>query len=461
MTIRGGGGPRDPRTQPQPMDDEPWVGEDWPDREGRWAASPHRNGRRGGGGGLGIGGFLRFMLFTLVMAAIVLVGLLTVLRPVVAGAIVDWAYDNQGALRVPFVADIVREHLGPELTDRASADATEVEFEIVAGDTSQTLATRLSAEGLIKSERAFLFEATRRELTPKLQAGNYHIARNLTPDEVVTALVENRIVITVVSVNFREGLRLEQITAKLQTLEPPVTIDAQEFYDIVKKPPAELLADYPWLTEQAGLPEGASLEGFLAPATYDVVAATTAEDLVRQMLDAFYRQVGPDRMVVPASRGMTFYEILALAAIVEKEAVLDDERWLIAGVYQNRLDGGNRTRLLEADPTVLYAIDTVKLGEMPFDDWQTFAFWNPAGVPLAGVELPEALAGYNTYKVRGLPPGPICTPSVASIDASLQPDTTDNFLFFLAIPGSDPPGAHDFSKTIEEHNEKKREYGYT
>jgi UPF0755 protein len=458
MTLRGGGRPRDPRTEARPLDDESWVDEDWRSRDARWAANPPRNGRRGDGGGLGIGGFLKFLVFTLVMAAVVLVGLLTVLRPVVAGVIVDWAYDNQGALRIPFVADIVRERLGPELTDKASGDTTEVEFEIVTGDTPKTLATRLKSEGLIRSERAFLFEATWRELTPKLQAGHYRIARNLTPDEVVTALVENRIVITVVSVNFREGLRLEQITAKIQTLEAPVTIDAQEFYDIVRKPPAALLADYAWLTEQAGLPEGASLEGFLAPATYDIVAETTAEDLVRQMLDAFYRQVGPDRMVVPATRGMTFYQVLTLASIVEREAVLDDERWLIAGVYQYRLDGGLRTRLLEADPTVLYAIDTLKLAEIPFENWQTFFFWNTAGVPLNEVELPEALAGYNTYKVRGLPPGPICTPSVASIDAALQPDTTAKFLFFVAIPNSDPKGAHDFSKTLEEHEEKVRKY---
>jgi len=277
----------------------------------------------------------------------------------------------------------------------------------------------------------------------------------------VTALVDNRIVITVVPVNFREGLRLEQITAKLETLEPPLTIDPQEFYDIVKNPPATLLADYPWLKEQAGLPDGASLEGFLAPATYDLVAESTAEDLVRQMLDAFEKQVGVERMTVPESRGLTFYQVLTLGSIVEKEAVLDDERWLIAGVYQYRLDGGLRTRLLEADPTVLYAIDTLKLDGMPFIDWKTFAFWNPAGVPLAEVELPEALAGYNTYRVRGLPPGPICTPSLASIEAALEPDTSDKFLFFLAIPDSDPPGAHDFSKTLAEHNEKKKKYGYT
>jgi UPF0755 protein len=457
MTIRGGGRPRDPRTQ-VPYDDDAYADASWAPGDPRWAPSQVRTARQGGGG---IGGFLKFLLFTLIMATVVLVALLTVLRPLVAGSIVDWAYDNPGALRVPFVADIVREHLGADLTDQASGDPTEVDFEIIVGDTPQTLAGRLKAEGLIKNERAFIFEATQAELAPKLQAGNYHIARNLTPAEMVTALVENRIVITVVPVNFREGLRLEQITAKLQTLEAPLTIDPQEFYDLVKTPPAELLADYPWLKEQAGLPEGASLEGFLAPATYDLVAESTAEDLVRQMLDAFEKQVGVERMTVSEARGLTFYQVLTLGSIVEKEAVLDDERWLIAGVYQNRLDGGNRTRLLEADPTVLYAIDRVKLDEMAFTDWQTFAFWNPAGVPLADVELPEALAGYNTYRIPGLPPGPICTPSLASIEAALEPDTTDGFLFFLAIPNSDPPGAHDFSKTLKEHNEKKIKYGYT
>jgi UPF0755 protein len=456
MTIRGGGRPRDPRGQVPRYDDDAYADASWTPGDPRWAPSQARTVRRGGGG---LGGFFRFLLFALIMATVVLVALLTVLRPLVAGSIVDWAYDNPGALRVPIVADIVREHLGADLTDQASGDPTEVEFEIVVGDTPQTLADRLEAEGLIKNERAFIFEATRRELAPQLQAGNYHIARNLTPDEVVTALVENRIVITVVPVNFREGLRLEQITAKLQTLEPPLTIDPQEFYDLVKNPPAELLADYPWLKEQAGLPDGASLEGFLAPATYDLVAESTAEDLVRQMLDAFEKQVGVERMTVPEARGLTFYQVLTLASIVEKEAVIDDERWLIAGVYQYRVEGGNRTRLLEADPTVLYAIDRLKLDEMTFDDWQTFAFWNPAGVPLAEVELPEALAGYNTYRVPGLPPGPICTPSVASIDAALEPDTSDKFLFFVAIPDGD--GAHDFSKTLAEHQEKLSKYGYT
>jgi UPF0755 protein len=97
---------------------------------------------------------------------------------------------------------------------------------------------------------------------------------------------------------------------------------------------------------------------------------------------------------------------------------------------------------------------------MEFDEWQNFLFWSPKDLPpLATVELPEALAGYNTYKVRGLPTGPIDTPSVASIDAALEPDTSDKFLYFVAIPGGG--GAHDFSKTFKEHEEKLKKYGYT
>lgn len=458
MTIRSGRGPRDDAPHAQPMDPgaydtHPGSG---PARDVRRSGNGYGNGygdRRGGG----VGGFLRFLVFALVLAFIVLAGLLTVLRPVVAAAVVDWAYDNPGALRIPFVADLVRDNLGDALRQPASADATEVEFEILPGDTPQTLAPRLEAERLITNERAFIFEATMRELAPRLQAGDFHIARNLTPDQVVTALIENRIVIVVTPVNFREGLRLEQITAKLQTLEPPVTIDPQEFYDLVKNPPADLLAEYPWLAE-AGLPDGASLEGFLAPATYDVLAETTAADLVRMMLDEFLEQVGTERMTVPESRGLTFYQVLTLASIVEREAVLDDERALIAGVYQNRLTRGGSWLLLHADPTVFYGVDTVRLDELGFESWFTYTFWTVPDTPLGQVQLPEDLAGYNTYTSRGLPPGPICTPSLASIDGALQPDTEEDFLFFLARP--DGGGAHVFSKTQAEHDQWRREFGY-
>ena len=114
--------------------------------------------------------------------------------------------------------------------------------------------------------------------------------------------------------------------------------------------------------------------------------------------------------------------------------------------------------LPQADPTVIYAVDTVSLGKFS-QAWTQYVFWTvPQGAPLRDQVLPEPLAGYNTYVVRGLPPGPIATPSVVSLDAALNPDTKTGYTYFVAIPGGD--GAHDFSKSSAEHERKLVEYGY-
>jgi UPF0755 protein len=229
-------------------------------------------------------------------------------------------------------------------------------------------------------------------------------------------------------------------------------MDVKAFYDEARKPPKSLLDDYPWLD----LPKGASLEGFLAPATYRVLPDVTPDELIRQMLDRFYESVGPDRLKVAKDRGLTFYQVLTLASIVEREAVLDEERPLIAGVYENRLD--NAPFILNADPTVLYANDTMQLGALDFANWKDYAFWSPPGGPLKEFVVPDALAGYQSYVVGGLPPGPICTPTVASIDAALEPDDKTGYFFFVAIP--DSGGKHAFAKTYKEHQANLKKYGY-
>jgi UPF0755 protein len=475
MTIRGGRRPRDIRSQAHPVEPEEA-------QESRWLAGSvddrvyGRNGgdrttRRANGGRngslaparsrsrhhLGLGGLVRFLAFALVLAAVVLAATLTVLRPVVSGTIAGWAYDNPGALRIPFVADVVRENLGSALNDPASNDASEVDFPVMNGDTPQSIAPRLVSQGLLKDERAFIFEATLKNLAQQLQEGDFRLAANMTPGQLVDGLVNNRIVVMALPVNFREGLRIEQITAKLQTLGSPVTLDAHEFYQLATNPPARLLADFPWL-KKAGLPKGASLEGFLGAATYTLTAETTAEDLIRQMLDTWHQKVGDDRLNVPKSRGLTFFQVMTLASIVEREAKLDEERPLIAGVYQNRLDPKLwPTGLLQADPTVIYGVDTVKLGEYS-DQWQQYSFWNVPEGHMKDQQLDGPLAGFQTYRSKGLPPGPICTPTAVSIDAALQPDTKDKYLFFVAIPNGN--GQHAFAKTQQEHEQNLRKYGY-
>jgi UPF0755 protein len=462
MSIRDDRRARRRHDQPVPIDTESYADPGLAERDARrgiHAPASRRRGSQGGDVGSGLGGIFRFLVFAVVLGSLVLFALLTVLRPLARVAVVGWAYDNSGALRIPFVADLVREDLGDNLTLPAGGDSAVVEFNVVAGDTPATIAARLKERNLIRDERAFVFLALEQNLAPRLREGTFLLRASMTPEQVVTGVVENRLVIRTVPVTFREGLRIEQMTAKLQTIQSAV--DPKAFYDLAMQPPADLLGAYPWLN----LPEGRSLEGFLYPATYTLVLdggtrrpPTTALDLIKAMLDKFH-SVAAHLLEVPAERGLTFYQVLTLASIVEREAVLDEERPLIAGVYQNRLNGlKGIAKILNADPTVIYAVDSMALAQLPFEDWKTYSFWNPPGVAMSSIDVPDHLAGYQTYRTAGLIPGPIVTPSLASIQAALSPNTSDGYLFFLAIP--DRSGAHAFSKTQAEHDANRRKYGY-
>jgi UPF0755 protein len=471
VTIRGDRSPRGPRDRDDPLRQAHPISEDEaipqptlptppPDRPPRPRnGNDFRNGKGNGYGNLngnGRGrrrgpGIFRFLLFALVLAAFVLGALATVLRPLVAGAVVDWAAENPSALRLPFVADLVQESLGDSLTKAPGVESDSVLFTVAPGDTAGGIADRLRAQGFLRDARAFVFLAIRQDLTSKLQQGTFLLRKNMTPQELVEALLEAKSL--TIQIQFREGLRLEQMTAKLETLS--VTMDVQKFYDLVKHPTPAVLAAHPWLV----LPKGASLEGFLYPATYTVLPSITPEELVDQMLQTFYETVGADRMTVPKARGLTFYQVITLASIVEREAVVDEERPLIAGVYQNRMNPKLFPNgLFEADPTVLYANDTVELDKLPLAQWTGYTFWAPLGKGLNTVVLPDALAGYQTYTHKGLIPGPICTPSVASIDAALEPDTKAGYLFFVAK--HDGSNTHAFAGTYAEHQANLKKYGY-
>jgi UPF0755 protein len=500
MTIRDGGRPRDERATAYPIDDDPDSAGTYDDRplrdeggyDGRardgwgsdgddprarlatrrdpaaarqaqaarydataWPEQDLRRAQNGSshGASSGVGGLVRFLVFALVLASVVLVVAVTALRPVLRGAIVGWAGDNPAALSMPFVADLVREDLGSSLTQAASSDATEVAFTVNDGDTARTIATRLEEEGFLRDSRAFVFIAIERGVTTKFNKGDYILRKNMTPEQLV-ALLEVPPVVRYVELGLREALRIEQIAAKMQTL--PLKMDVQKFYELATNPPASLIAKHQWLADLK-LPPGTSLEGFLYPATYRVFPETTPEELIGMMLDKFHDVVG-DKLDVPKSRGLSFYKVLTLASIVEREAVVDEERPIIAGVYQNRLSSRGAIQILNADPVVFYAFDAVALSKMDFNEWQTYTFWKPPGVALADVQLPAELAGYQSYKVKGLPPGPICTPSLASIEAALAPDTRNHYLYFVAIPNGG--GKHAFAKTYAEHQANLKKYGY-
>lgn len=467
MSVRDNRRPRRGDDRPRPIDRDSFADEGLAERDALRGIRAPQTGRVGrasmasaaGSPAQGLGGIVRFLVFALVLGGVLMISLLTVLRPVARVAALNWAYDNASAQKIPFVADLIREDLGTALTSPASTDATVVEFDVVPGDTPVTVAARLLDAGLITNQRAFIFTAIQRNLAANLKDGTFLLKGTMTPDQVVAGLVDNRLVIKTVNVTFREGLRIEQMVAKLETVTSGV--DPQAFLDIARAPSAELLAEYPWL----GLPEGRSLEGFLYPATYTLITdggsrrpVTTALDLVKMMLTKFHEVAAP-YLAVPADRKLTFYQVLTLASIVEKEAALDSERATIAGVYQNRLNGLNKiAKILNADPTVIYAVDTMALAKIPLADWKSYSFWNVPATPMGQVQVTAALAGYQTYTNGGLIPGPICSPSLQSIQAALTPDTASGYLFFLALP--DKSGAHVFAKTQAEHDANKKKYGY-
>ena len=395
----------------------------------------------------GRAGIIRFILFALGLAAAVVFLLLTVGAPLLGDTIYDFAASRPEAMRWPFVASIVEERLGPDLEGAAGSDLTEVRFTVAAGATATQVGQQLEDAGLVRDHVAFVYLVVTQDRSDTIEAGTYRLRATMTPQEILDAL--RRAPVKTVTIALREGLRLEQITAYLQTL--PLETDIARFHELASRPPATLLADFPWLE----IPEGRSLEGFLAPDTYQVWEDITPTDLVRLLVDNYGRQLGDDLLQRIARGERSLYEIVTLASIVDKEAKLDEERPVIAGVFQNRLA---KKMLLGADPTVIYAKDTIELAKMQLPDWVSYYFWIPVKGPLAEFAVPEELQGYQSYQTRGLPPGPICTPRVTSVEAAFEPDTSTGYLYFVAIP--DGNGAHAFAKTLKQHEANLAKYGY-
>jgi UPF0755 protein len=132
--------------------------------------------------------------------------------------------------------------------------------------------------------------------------------------------------------------------------------------------------------------------------------------------------------------------------LVERDG--DAERAKVAGVYANRLDPRlNPTLIMNADPTVIYARDTMALDDARFDTWQEFFFWAAMKDSLGEFVVPPELQSYQTYQDPGLPDSPIATPAKASIRAALEPDTSNDILFFNACPGAK---RHTFARTLEQ-----------
>jgi UPF0755 protein len=308
-----------------------------------------------------------------------------------------------------------------------STDATPLPFTIQAGENGATIATRLERQGVISDAELFRLLLRYWGVDEHLEAGDYSLRRNMPMSEVVGQLQHGRLLAKTVTI--REGLRAEEV-AHLLAVEG--LADQEEFIHLVRDDAFhyDFLRDRP-----ATAPK--TLEGFLFPDTYQFSVSVSTTALIDTMLQNFDRRVTIDMRKQALDNGLTLFQALTLASIVEREAVLPDERPIIASVYLNRLRQGI---YLESDPTVQYGKGY---------DASTGIWWPP----LKPEELRTVDSPFNTYIHAGLPPGPICNPGLASLEAVLNPAQT-NYLFFLAKGD----GSHAFAETFEEHLANQQKY---
>ena len=313
-----------------------------------------------------------------------------------------------------------------DISKPASDDPTPVVFVVEPGDTAGDIALRLKRWGLINDAELFRQLAQYEKADSRLEAGRYELRANMTMGEIIEALQHGRL--EEIAVTIPEGWRAEQIA---EMLAEEVGVDVDQFLGLVQGG----LFDYEFLQ---GRPPEATLEGFLFPDTYLLPVQPTALDIIGRMLADFDQRFTAEMRQAAAEQEMTIYQVVTLASIVEREAVVAEERPIIAGVFLNRLAEGMS---LESCPTVQYALGY----QEDADQW-----WK---TPVRLEEFDQVNSPYNTYLHRGLPPGPICSPGLASIQAVLEPVETD-YLYFLAKGD----GSHAFAKTFEEHLQNQQKY---
>jgi len=251
---------------------------------------------------------------------------------------------------------------------------------------------------------------------PVLKAGEYIFQPGLSPYQVLLLLEEGKVVQRPITIP--EGTELAGIA---DILAEDNWIDRQKFLELARNED---------LLQALGLSVD-SLEGYLFPDTYYLSHGNQDEAAIIRMMVARFQEVYQEiRIAVPGQPSLAQHEVLTLAAIVEKETGQDDERPLVAQVFINRLQKGMR---LQADPTVRYGRRQIS-GKLTRQDLLT-------------------PTPYNTYVIKGLPPGPICSPGRAALTAVLQPADGD-LLYFV----SRNDGTHHFSKTLAEHNQAVAKY---
>src|SRR6266498_3583765 len=304
------------------------------------------------------------------------------------------------------------------LTQPLDGSGAEQSFTIEIGEAVGSVANHLESVGLIRDAEAFRSYLIYSGLDTSIQAGDYQLSTAMSAMDIARQLQDA----TPEEVTFvvLPGWRLEEIADSLPT--SGLTVTSDEFLNATKTPPHE----YDFL---AG---ASSIEGFVYPDSYIFSRKISVDEMIHDILRNFSTHLTLDLKNGFERQGLTVYQAVTLASMVEREAVHEEEQPLIASVYLNRLKIGMK---LDADPTVQYAIGYNFLQQ---------SWWTN---PLSLLDL-EVNSIYNTYKYPGLPPTPIANPSLGALRAVAAPAET-NYLYFRAK--CDGSGFHEFSETFDEH----------
>lgn len=299
-------------------------------------------------------------------------------------------------------------------------------FSIEKGQTVKQIADNLKQENLIKDTSSFIVYAAISGNYSKIQAGEYLISTQMSTARIVSVFAHgevNKEKLTIV-----EGWDLRDVASYFK--EKNISTE-DELYTITGEPAQKdepaITGNYSFLSDK---PKNLSLEGYLFPDTYYIDKGDDAQSIINKMLSNFDQKLTPELKTEIKNQKKSIFEIITMASMLEKEAKTLNDKKTISGILWKRMDSGMR---LQVDATILYAENKVGL-KIYTKDTQ--------------VDSP-----YNTYRVDGLPLGPICNPGMDSIIAAIYPTKTAYYYYL-----STPEGKMIFSKTLEEHNYNKNKY---
>ncbi len=312
-------------------------------------------------------------------------------------------------------------YVSSNLTEVSNDPSVEpVNISIPKGASTSQIGQILAQAGLIKNPRFFALYSRFKKLDGSFRSGEYRLSPAQDMDSLMAELKKGQGPVTI-RVIIPEGYSTKQI---VDLLVQQNLINRDKFTGLIRS--HDFGFDF-----LKGIPQSdLRLEGFLFPATYDIPKGSTEEEIIRIMLKRFEQELTPEIRQAIANKGWNVVKFVTLSSLIEKEAQKAEDRPVISGVFQNRLQKG---MALQSCATIQFL-----LGE-------------PKPV-LLNKDL-EIKSPYNTYKNPGLPPGPIANPGTASLQAAAFPAKTD-YLYFVAKPD----GYHAFANTFEEHLRNQKKY---